>query len=387
MTNPLHPFVKTAQAVALYQRIYQQLGNDLVIFAAMNQVAQRRDFVFDLPTPATTYAEKHQEIEQSLIHQNLLNRQGVLFDLIEEIQTQFTINGAGVHAERLRDLVILETGKDFKIKIGDDGAWFVEWAISVEYDNFTDAAELPIVVYENSRGTVTPWDIVQYINSAVLLYKQKSYATALALASIALEAMLRDVLATRGYSFTLGANKYDIYGFSRAQVDVTGSSYTITFIDPMPKNPAELLTSAGGALPVDIQIRREKKASREDLLVKAPQFLLDHWAGNNIVQHAQVNNITGLGEALRIAREVEHIIVPADLPPDVDPVIKAVRNNLIHLSSDSMEEELPRYATPPDKFTVRDFIGKPNLVFDLLATIVKLTNKQFVQLWKNNIAL
>ncbi|MBK9209296.1 MAG: hypothetical protein IPL71_13730 [Anaerolineales bacterium] len=99
---------------------------------------------------------------------------------------------------------------------------------------------------------------------------------------------------------------------------------------------------------------------------------------------AQTNSVDGLGEALRIARSVEGVVTPLDLPIDVDDVVKAVRNNLIHLSSDSMDVELPKFASlnPNGKFTVKDFIDKPNLVFDFVIDIPRFVNEQYVKLWK-----
>lgn len=102
---------------------------------------------------------------------------------------------------------------------------------------------------------------------------------------------------------------------------------------------------------MEIQIRRDKNPAREDLLIKAPQFLIDHLAGNRIIQPAQTKSIGGLGEALSIARDIEGVITPSDLPIDVDDVIKAVRNNLIHLSSDLMDVELPKVCSIGLKWT------------------------------------
>ena len=384
MPNPLLIYLNSPQTVALYQKISQQLGQDEIIFSSMSQIAQRRGFAFDLPTNPAEHPQKHQEMEQSFTrYQNFPNRQGLFFDLINEIQTQLQINGQDIHADRLRDLISIDTSKDFKMLVSGECAWIVEWIVA-NPDDLTDERKIAATVYQGIWGNVIPWTVLQYLNSGILLYKQKSYATALALLSIAVEATLRDVLSTKGYSFALRANKQDVYDFSKAYVNIVGATYTLTFPDPMLKQVAELPVSAGGALPVEIQIRRDKNPAREDLLIKVPQFLIDHWSGDHVIQYAQTKSVDGLGEALRIARNVERVITPQDLPIDVDDVVKAVRNNLIHLSSDSMDVELPRFAalSQNGRFTVRDFIDRPNLVFDFVIDIPRFVNDQYVKLWK-----
>jgi hypothetical protein len=386
MPNPLMPYISSVHTVAAYRRIQQQLGQDLVVFTAMNLVAQRRGFVFDLPESPAEYHQKHDEIILSLSrYRSLPNREGLFFDLIEEIQCQLL--GQDVHAERLRDLIVLETNKDFKVRLSENDAWLIEWELE-HPDDLQDKRKIITVAHKSDWGDVVPWTVIQYLDSGFLLYKQKSYATALALMSIAVEATLRDVLSTKGYGFNPHASKVDVYEFSRAQVNVSGSDYTLTFLDVLPKGAGELLLSAGGILPIDIKIRRNKNPDKDDLLIRAPQYLLDHWSGNKIVQPAETKNIGGLGEALKIARVVERIITKADLFPDVDEVLQAIRNNLIHLSNNSLNEELPQLsAVLKKKITLKDFIDQPKYVFDYLIDIPRFINDQYVKLWQSKIHL
>lgn len=390
MPNPLSLYINAAHITVAYKKIRDQLGLDQTIFLAMNQVSQRQGFRFILPESPSEYPGKHQEIENCLTrYLALLDRQRLFFDLLEEVQTQLASSGQETHAQRLRDLVVLETSKDFKIRLGVDGAWLIEWSLSIETDDIQDTREVSVATYEHTWGHIVPWHIVQYLDSGILLYKKKAYATALALMSIAVEATLRDVLSTRGYSFTHGASTVNIYDYSRAQADATETGYTLTFLDAMPKSPADLPVSAGGSLPVDVEIRRviKPRRNRTDLEIKAPACLIDHWSGNRVSQPGQPKNLGGLGEILGIARDRERVITPLDLPIDVDDILKVVRNNLIHLSNDSMDEELPRYAHMSNngRFTVRDFVNKPNLVFDLIADIPRFVNEQYVRLWRTGL--
>lgn len=78
--------------------------------------------------------------------------------------------------------------------------------------------------------------------------------------------------------------------------------------------------------------------------------------------------ISGLGAALINARNVELFLTPADLPEDLDAVIKPIRNNLVHLSGDALETRLPYLDSHNGiaEFTLKDFIKDPVLIHDLL---------------------
>lgn len=388
MPNPLQIYANPAVASSLYKAIQEQVKPEDIIFHSMQQISQRRGFAFNLPTTPAECKQKHQEIEQFLTrYPNVLNKQGLIFDLIEEIQVQLRISGQDFLAGKLCELIIQEFKGNFKIHLSIDNAWLVEWVIELDTNGIIDSRSISAIAYQVVWGNIVPWTVVQYLNSAILLYKQRAFATALVLLSIAVEATLRDILSTRGYSFVSGASKVDVYDFSQAQVNVSSGGYDLTFLGIMPKAPSDL--SSISALPLEISIRREinQAKNRVDLLIKAPPCLIDHWSSNRIIQRGQLKSIGGLGEALRVAREVEHIITPSDLPIDVDEVLKAVRNNLIHLSNDSMELVLPQYASMSTigAFTLENFINTPNLVFDLIADIPRFVNDQYVKLWKARI--
>ena len=99
------------------------------------------------------------------------------------------------------------------------------------------------------------------------------------------------------------------------------------------------------------------------------------------VQPANPMSLGGLGEALDVARNKEKIISPSDLPPDMDEILKAVRNNLIHLSNESLETDLTKISTL-SVATVREFVANEELVFDLISDVPEFINNQYVKLWK-----
>jgi len=223
------------------------------------------------------------------------------------------------------------------------------------------------------------------------LYNQKIYPTALALLSIAVEATLRDILSTRGYSFAYGANKVDVFEYTKANVDANPTGYSLVFTQPVPQPPSNLSASFGGVTPIEIKIRRSinQKKGRVDLVVQAPPAFIDHWSTDQVQQRGDPKNLGGLGEALDKARNVERIITNEDLPEDIDVVLKAVRDNLVHFSSNNLEEVLTDFAwrSQTGVFKLRDFLNDKELVFDLVIGIPEFVNAQYVKLWKNNIPL
>lgn len=78
--------------------------------------------------------------------------------------------------------------------------------------------------------------------------------------------------------------------------------------------------------------------------------------------------ISGLGAALDIGRNHLTIITPLDIPEDLDNPIKAVRNNLIHLSGTSMLEVVQQDSNG-NNITLSDFLSNKNRVFDAICTI------------------
>lgn len=86
-------------------------------------------------------------------------------------------------------------------------------------------------------------------------------------------------------------------------------------------------------------------------------------------------NVTGLGAALAIARNDERFLTPDILPMDLDKVLITIRNNLVHLSRESLLVSLEG----TDQ-TLNDFISDSNRVFALLSYIPPFITKQYNEL-------
>jgi len=392
--NPLEDYLNQAETVEAYKRLHQQLGIDGVIFRSMEQVAQRKNFQFTPPVSPSDHPRKHQEIEGLLgRYQSVLMRKGLFLDLVEEIYLQLQTNGMRALGQHLLDLTVIQLDQDIKCRLIEDAIWVIEWGLRPEKNGELNQTLKYVTssVYKSGWGEIIPWEVIQYLRSGVLLFRQKAYTTALALMSIAVEATLRDILSTRGYTFNHGANRVNIYPYVRAQIDVTGNSYIVTFIDAVPSPATNLVSSTGSVAPIPVDIRREEKSAggRVDLRIKCPPLLLDHWSSSRVQQPAVTNNIGGLGEALRIAREVERIIDEVDLPLDVDEVLIPLRNNLIHFSSDSMETVLTKYAaySSTGPFKLKDFVRNVDMVFDFILDVPRFVDDQYLKLWRAGIPI
>jgi len=95
--------------------------------------------------------------------------------------------------------------------------------------------------------------------------------------------------------------------------------------------------------------------------------------------------ISGLGMALDNARNVESFLTPADLPNDLDAVIKPIRNNLVHLSGDAFATALPYLNNHNgiQNFTLGDFINDPLLVHDILLSVSVFIDRIYIDLRNN----
>jgi hypothetical protein len=126
----------------------------------------------------------------------------------------------------------------------------------------------------------------------------------------------------------------------------------------------------------EIKVRRlvNKRKSRTDFAVIGSPELLDYLSKDTKGQTAQ-KTVNGLGEALRIAREVEGFLTPLSLPLDFDDVITGVRNNLIHLSGQSLNQQLRIL-----NITLKEFLNNEKMIYALITRVPRFINDQYIQL-------
>lgn len=367
-----------------YYRVKDILrGKDEVIFKAMEAVSADMNSNFRCPLTSEEYESKHKEIERILSYRSTLKGAETALRLMTEIVKEVNFRGGipGIDLNSLLNAMIFSTNlPEVKIIITQEIHYAVEWSVTFNYGGQSNEDSIRLELYNEDWTEIVPTYLVQYVHSAIISYKHGMNAVAVTLITIAVEATLRDVLVSKGYSFNPRANSYNVYDFGQASISVDGDTYKLDLKNIPPKTPSDFLITTEGQENVDIRIKREfnNRKNRFDLTVNIPEYLLDYLSSDRIIQPAQ-RRVNNLEEALNIARNVEGFLTPDILPVDVDAVIKVVRNKLIHLSGEALETILPSY-DPEGNFTLKDFINDSNLVYDLIYNIPYFINKQYLSI-------
>lgn len=389
MNALLNRFIVPSKLLDVYDAVRDGLrGNDALIFEAAAEVTAARNIFFELPSSPTEYDQKHREIRKRLGFASTLGGIELGVDLVSAIYDRVVAAGGAtaMSASALLKVAGIEVQDGRRIGLTEGSRWAIVWPIRIETKTIKEEFPATIEIHSRRWGVVVPSYIVDYLDTAVRAYDAGRNIAAVALASIMVEATLRDVLVPKGYAFQVNASSADVYQYSRAVVeaDVARNCYTLTFPQPMPKSPGDFPTSLAGNTTLNVEVKRKSSDNRFDLVVKTPPELLDHWSSATIERPAQ-KTVGGLGAALLIARDREGILKPEDLPPDFDEVIKAVRNNLIHLSSNVLSLHLEAYDTrsATRHFTLQDFLEADDLVWDLLTNVSVFVNEQYVKLRQN----
>jgi hypothetical protein len=377
--------IPPGSALPVYKSLRDLLrGNDKIIFESMVSVTTGQKKPFAPPSDSSEYEQKHVEIEARLKTADIRKQLSMPLRLMGEIWLR--TKGAadklpGDVVEGVRNVIRFEaTGKDASIGISQDLKWEASW--SIKHRILEHGEKISLEIYNSDLKEIVPEYIVEYASSAIHAYRQNMNATAAALLTIAVEATLRDVLIKRGYSFTHGALSVDSFKYTEADISASGNSYVLTFREPRLKPPSDLHVSSGGSPSVEIRIRRyinEKKDGRVDLYVLAPEFLIEHWSVGDVDKSANPRNVGGLGKALNIAREVEKFLLPTRLPLDLDDVILKVRNNLIHLSEETLSKQIIE-DDEGNQMTLQHFLDDPWTMFSFITNVLRFINDTYVEL-------
>jgi len=359
-------------------------GNEQLIFNAMATITHGSPNQFVSTNDPSQYQSKYREMERRFRFRSTLAGVEMGLNMMAKVYEEILSQGniGQIQPNDLLNELIFETNREFKIRLNNKICWAIVWNVRLDTPKVNDAFDIVLDIHKREWGQIAPVYIVEYLDSAVNAYSRGMYTAALALLSIVIEATLRDLLSTRGYTFQEGASSIDVFDWVQANVDVdiTNNHYTVSIPPSVPKSPSDFQASAQANTPLPVQIRRKVRANGFDLLVRSDS-LVDHWSPNTVNQPAQ-QTISGLGAALDIARNREQIITEEDLTLDFDSVIKAVRNNLIHLSGDALNTHLPDYdnLTPGRNYTLRDFLNSPEMVFDLVTNVPQFVNEQYYKL-------
>lgn len=107
-----------------------------------------------------------------------------------------------------------------KIVFNEKQHYAAEWSVPVRSFGQDEQQVIQLDLFDCGQNEIVPSYIVEYVKGAVLLYSQGLLKGACALMTIAMEATLRDILATKGYSYMTGTSSDDQYAFTDAVVDL-----------------------------------------------------------------------------------------------------------------------------------------------------------------------
>ncbi|OIQ24110.1 hypothetical protein [Lacinutrix sp. MedPE-SW] len=292
--------------------------------------------------------------------------------LVEALHKDFIQHGAiGVNANDFCEVLVFKIKEGFELKYLSNGCWNLEWMLHTPQGD--EYISIPLRKSSISQNDIVPHYLIQYVNQAIIAYENENYLTALSLISIALEGTLRDALASKGYTYTYGLPTNDSYEIKSAEISASQNGYNIDFQDAMPRANNDFLSEANQNAPHMVRVKRIQKNTNWFLEIRDAEYLKDFWSSDVINQQGQVN-ITGLGAALRVARDVHgaNILDAMILATDIDDVIQQVRNNLIHLSGDAITNTIPAVG-----MSLEDFASDQARVFDTISSISDAIDKLY----------
>ncbi len=288
----------------------------------------------------------------------------VLILLIESLFSDLVANGAiGVNNNDFCDTVTIKIEDGTEIRFSQHAYWNMVWTLPIPQGE--EVISMSLRKSTIAINDIIPSYIVQYINQSINAYKNKNYLTSLALISIALEGTLRDALAIKGYTYTHGAQSVDSYEIKNAIISAHQNGYIVEFQDVMPRHKNDFLSEPNQNPPYQVRIKRVQKNNHWIIEIRDVDYLKDFWSSDIVSQPGQIN-ISGLGTALNVARDINkaNILDVNILPPDIDDVIQKVRNNLIHLSGTALTSMIASI-----NISLEDFASDQARVFDTIASI------------------
>lgn len=367
------PIISTLKRVDCFNIICNLLGSHKQRVLVAAEIATSNDrSPFIASSDPSKIDSQIQEIEERIKRTADRIGQNLLIRLIEELYEDISTNGIpGISDRDLIDKVLFKIDQS-EICYNATKKWNWKWSLKVD-ENERDIS-LSIRNSTSMNSKIVPDYILQYVRQSINSFQNNAYATSLSLISIALEGTLRDALTSKGYDYNRNANVNDVYELKEIHIHKETDGYKITFPDSMPLPHANYLTNPGDP---GFKIARIKRSfdnrGRQILEIRDVNDILDYWSSNTITQPAQIK-IGGLGAALDIGRNRLNIFTSVDLPPDLDKPIQAVRNNLIHLSENSLEDNVTIDSAGRD-IKLKDFLEDRNRVFDTICTIGDAINK------------
>jgi len=365
------PILNTNLITAAFDRIKHLFHQDKV---KMLEAAERATASEQFPFAKTANAIDPQleVVRNKLIRTAHEYGQKLYVKIVEELFNGLVSTGAtGVNQNDFLNAVCITLDDQSLLSFANNKQWFVSWKLEIN-GNERDI-KIGIRNKQFPQTDIVPDYVLQYLQQATYAYKTKRHAASLALMTIALEGTLRDALQVKGYTYHFGTPSQDVYQIEDIQIHKDPAGYKVVFPSSMPLNHNHFLSATGDPLFKTYRIKRVLKGGAFYLEIRQANDLLDYWSSNTVVTHGTAQ-ISGLGAAINISRNQAAILTPIDLPEDLDGAIQSVRNNLIHLSGNAMNEEVD-FDLNGAPITLGDFLRSSNKVFDAVCTIGDTVNK------------
>jgi len=362
------PLITSDLVLAGFSRLCTLYAGDLVKVLHAAQAATSGEQAAFTIVPGATTNTQIGVIEARIRRTADRYGQNLLIKILEHLYDGLQNGGGAIGVSDAHFLdctkMTLQDGSEIQYTTGKKWRWI--WKLEVEGN--PGSVDLDIRTRNTASGEIVPGYILQFIQQGISAFKSGKHAVAMSLMSIALEGTLRDALDAKGYIYQYGAPSQDVYEIKDMQVHRDAAGYKVTFPNPMPKVAADYLSAPGDPTFKTYRIKRVKKDNHRFVLeIRDVADLMDHWSSDQVITQG-TRNVSGLGAALDIGRNLLNIITPIDIPEDLDTPIQAVRNNLIHLSGNSMTQVVQQDANGND-VTLADFLNNKNRVFDAICSI------------------
>jgi hypothetical protein len=175
---------------------------------------------FSRPNDSREYSSALNDFKGNLSFTNIYGLSRLL-KIIEKLVTTTYDDGDSFILENLvPKLRFITNDSATDIVLNEKKHYAAEWSVPVSSFGQDEQQIIQLDLFDCEQNEIVPSYIVEYVKGAVLLYSQGLLKGACALMTIAMEATLRDILATRGYSYVTGTSSDDQYAFANAVVDV-----------------------------------------------------------------------------------------------------------------------------------------------------------------------
>ena len=307
--------------------------------------------------------------------------QSLLVRLIEKLYDNLIEEGAiGVSDQEFINSTCIKINNHSFLKYSEAKKWI--WGAEISTEGNAGLIELSIRCKDLDSDQIVKDYTLQFVEQGVVAYENNRPAVALSLISIALESTLRDALTSKGITYTFGVPTQDVYDLTDIHIHRLNDGYKVSFPQSMPLDFTQFLIKSNSPPHLTARIKRVIKNQRKILEIRDVDELLDFWSSNSILQAGQTK-IGGLGQAIRVSRK-ENILNTLDLPPDLDGVILALRNNLIHLSNDAMAQEVMKTYSG-ESVSLREFLSDKNKVFDAILALGETINTIYEKIAENRL--